>query len=108
MISKLLAFGGRLLVLGIIFLLPLISLAVFHDRIQSKSLRWLVSIVAVDLSFFLCAFVGLHLDPSSQHLSTQERLATSLVVVAVLTLAIAVVIPLRRAIAHLVQRFFSR
>jgi Na+/proline symporter len=104
----LLAFVGRLVLLGIIFLLPIILLVLLLSRITGRALRWLVSVLAVDLSFFLCLFVGLRLDPNSQHLSLQERLLASLLVVLVLTVIISIVSPMRKIVLRMVRELISR
>lgn len=105
---RFLAFSGRLLLLGVLFLTPLVTLAWFQNRIENKHLRLIISIVTVDLSFFLCSFIGLYLDPHSQHLSGRERLITSLLIVLALTLVICIVLPLRKLASSLFHRFFSR
>lgn len=105
---NLVVFAGKVFLLGIVFLLPLFLLAWFQGRIKSKSLYWLVSFVAVDLSFFLCSFVGLCLDPKYQHLSLWERLIVSLLVVLALTLIIFVTLPLRRLASSLFNKLLSR
>lgn len=102
---RFLAFVCRLLLLGILFLIPLVLLAWFQDKIGNKYLRLIISIAAVDLSFFLCSFVGLYLDPHSQHLSGQERLIISLLIVLALTSVICVVLPLRKLILSALQKF---
>jgi hypothetical protein len=101
-------FVGKVFLLGIVFLLPLFLFAWFQGRIRSKSLYWLASFAAVDLSFFLCSFVGLCLDPKYQHLSLWQRLTVSFLVILALTLIIIVTLPLRRLASSLFGRFFSR
>ena len=105
---KYLVFVGKLLLLGIVFLLPLFLFAWYHGRTESKSLRSIASFLAVDLSFFFCSFVGLCLDPKYQHLSLWERFIASLLVVLALTLIMIVTLPLRRLASSLFNGFFSR
>lgn len=103
-----LIFVGKVFLLGVVSLLPVFLFAWYQGKIESKSLRGLVSFVAVDLSFFLCSFVGLCLDPQAQHLTLWERLIVSLIVILVLTLIMIVTLPLRRLASSLFSRFFSR
>jgi accessory gene regulator protein AgrB len=83
---------GKLLLIGIVSLLPIFLFAWFQGRIRSKRL-WLASLVAIGLAFFLFAFLGYSLDPKYGDVPLVQRLRVSLLVATVLALAIAVIQP---------------
>jgi antibiotic biosynthesis monooxygenase (ABM) superfamily enzyme len=101
-----LIFVGKVFLLAIVSLLPVFLFAWYQDKIKSKSLRWFISFAAVDLSFFLCSFVGLCLDPRAQNFSLSQRLLVSLLFVITLTLIMIVSLPLRKLASSLFHRFF--
>ena len=98
---KFVVFLGKVFLLGIVFLLPIFLFARFQGRIKNKSLYLLASLAAVDLSFFLCSFVGLYLDPRAQSLSLWERLIVSLLFIIVLTVIMIITLPIRRLASSL-------
>jgi len=89
----LLTIVGRFLLLGIVFLLPLFLLAWFQSKIRSRWLLWIASLGAIGSAFFLFAFFGYSLDPKYRDVPLAQRLGLSLLIAAVVTLAIAVIQP---------------
>ena len=75
--------AGKLVLVGFVSLLPVLLLAWSQGRIRRRTLYWIASFAALGLTFFLCTFMGTYLDPRDQDLPIGQRLATSLVAVAV-------------------------
>lgn len=96
---------GKLFLLATVFLVPLLLFVWYHRRTESESLRSIASFVTVILSFFLCSFVGLCLDPKYRDLSLGERLLASLLFATALGLIMIVSIPLRKIASSIFKRF---
>jgi hypothetical protein len=105
----LVVFVGKVVLLGVIFIVPVSVFAWFQGRIKNRRLHWPASLAAVALSlFFLCSFVGLSLEPASDRLTVAQRLIASLAVVGVLTVIIVITLPLRRLALGLRSPFSAR